>query len=177
MANTTWMNFGGIRLTDGVNVVDFTGASGRIKFKPDQSILESDNGHKESRLWGYWPFMTTDKMYTLQDDAAQVTFTKQLAAMLSNLVLSSAQNVVTVYPRYDPDEPVNISYDCILASDVSPEDIARVECGTVIGLSWEAVDRVDTIPSIFSGETVNQLADESGNLLADEGGLHLADKG
>jgi len=164
----TWMNFGGWRITDGINTATFMGGSGRIRFAKLESSLIADDDYIASRLRGYRPYIETNRGYTLQNDEDAVTQTKALAAILSNLVSETENKSATVYPRYDPDEDVNLSYECKLDSDVSPKDIARTECGTVIDLKWIARGKIVTIPSIFSGETDEAWTDEFGNDITDD---------
>lgn len=155
---TTVWGFGGVRFVYGQTDVEFTGAHGDIFFIPIQETIKNDDDDIISRLHGYNVEIETMYLYNLATDDYQKY--QDLADILTQMVSSDAQNTVTIYPKYN-DSYGNLSYECILDSDINLKDIARVEAGQVINLKWKAISKETDIPSLLhtSAETITDGSD------------------
>jgi len=175
-----WLNFGSVRIQDKDEEYDieFTEASGRIYYKPHYAYKRySDNGTLKYRLDGFEIYIEMDEMYNI--DSNDYTKYQNLARVLNSLVYVSTDTedrYATITARYnDGADEKNVKYDCILTSDVSPQDIARINTGQVMALSWQANKRYNNIPDIVEGISDNYLVDENGDFLVDENGDYLTD--
>ena len=143
--------FGGVRFDDGVSVATFSGGKGIISFKPIQIIKETVEHNISSRLIGYMVTLKISELYNLEtDDWSEY---QSLIRILGGMVNSTTQRTVKIYPRDDSTITNDISYECILTSDFSPEDVHRVKTGQVVDLEFTAISKVITIPNIFSDST------------------------
>ena len=142
---TVW-GFGGVRFVYGTIDVEFSGAHGDIIFKPIIETLINDEDSIVTRLHGYNVEIETSGIYNLTTDSYGDYI--DFIDILSQLISSDSQNTVLVYPKYNSSYS-NLSYSCILDSDVSLKDIARVEAGQVLNLKWKAVSKVESIPSLI----------------------------
>jgi len=147
--------FGGVRFDDGQSVATFSGGSGLITYTPIQIKKENIDYNIISRLLGYRVTINTSELYNI--DTTDYLQYQYLARILSGLVNSTTQRTVTIYPRDDDTITNDVSYECILTSDFSPQDIHRLKTGQNLSLSFTCTTMQDTIPTTISDTGLDNL--------------------
>ena len=153
--------FGGVKFDDGVSVATFSGGSGNITYSPIQLEEENVNHNIVSRLLGYRVTIEISELINIDsDDYIQY---RNLADILSRLVDSDTQRTVTVTPRDDSGLTNNLTYECILTSAFSPEDVHRVKTGQKLNLSFTCVNKQLFIPTTVSDTNEQDYWDGTDN--------------
>jgi len=151
MAAKILFGFGGVKFSAGTDTATFEGGNGTITYTPIQIIKENVNHNIISRLLGYRVTINTSDLYNIDSDDYEQY--QHLARILSSLVNSTLQRTVTIYPRYDTTITNDLTYECILTSAFSPDDICRIKTGQVLNLSFSCIAMQDTIPTTVSNTT------------------------
>ena len=145
--------FGGVKFDDGASVATFSGGSGKITYTPIQIVKENIEYNIVSRLLGYRVTIKISELINIDsDDYIQY---RNLADILSRLVDSDTQRTVTVTPRDDSTITNDLTYECILTSAFSPEDVHRVKTGQKLNLSFTCVNKKILIPTTVSDTTAS----------------------
>lgn len=163
--------FGGVRITDGVNDVTFDYAKGDIEFSPIYEEIINDDDDIITRLRGYRPYI---KLKWLNNyGATGYTSYQTLFSILTLLVDPTTQNTVTIYPRYNSSYN-NLSYTCVLDSNVAPQDLAGCETGQSLSLNFKCINKVYNIPTLVHVAAA-AITDEGDAAITDEGDANITD--
>lgn len=163
--------FGNCRFVYGGIDVTITG-QGYWDYETVDERLVNDNFRISSRVHGLRAKVYTDKLYNLETDDWQDY--RKLMNIISAIISSTEQRVVTIYPRYDASYD-NVSFDCILDSPISIRDIARTEVGQLIkSIRWLAVDLQGSASSLIHS-TSESITDEDGIAITDEDSHEITD--
>ena len=173
--------FGGVRveMTHGssneyTRVAWFDGSFSDITYEPimleRQNILYED----VSKLLGYKTKLDV-KLINLKDDDYF-----QFGQLISiyNLIKQYPNGVLSIYPEYNPDIPNPGVYNLKLVnmrinSDFNPQQIANVEIGQTLKLSFSGKSLLSWIPMVFTNQETTYWVDESNNRMVDENGNYL----
>ena len=169
--------FGGIKLTDGTYTAEFSGASGILEFVPIQIVKENINYNIISRLLGFRLNIYLNEIYNVDDD--DYVQYQYLIQIINSLVNSNGQNTITITPRNDSTITNVLSYECILASNVKPEDLHRFKLGQKINLKFQCINKINEIPyNVLSDTTANTYIDDVADTYVDENGdIYIDEQG
>ncbi len=145
-----WLGFGGCKFEkDGITAT-FSGGVGKFTFTPIQKIYDTVNHDLSSRLKGYrLTFEISELINIDSDDYVQY---QNLALILTAMINADEQETLVLTPR-DDSSITPLLYTCILTSNVSAQDLHRVNTGQKLNLKFSCIYMQSCIPATF-GDTL-----------------------
>ncbi len=147
---TSIWGFGGVKFQKSGNTATFydttsTGV-GTISYEPVYIRKTNIDNKIISRLLGYRAEIEVELTNIKSGDYAEF---QTLLGMLNDCISSTAQETIEVTPRY-ADIEADLSFTCILDSDITMKDLHRLEIGQTLKLKFIAID-LETYVSQLAG--------------------------
>lgn len=153
----TLFGFGGFKISCGSMTANFEQNTGHLMFRKVSQNWITRDGNEHQRFLGWIPEISVI-INNLTD--SQSTSLSELVDILNQHTLTNTP--LTIAPRYDYTNDYGLSFDCNIASDFNPEDIAACEAGQSIPLYFIGIESTKTMPNVFSGTQIHNVVDYLG---------------
>ena len=162
---TIW-GFGGVRFAYLTNTATFTTADGKLSYEEVGNTYTAKDGTIKKIVKGYRARCSI-KIWNNIDAEAYALLD------LFNILTSAQGNAITTYPRYNVATGSTLEYQMILASNIEMIDVAQVEVGQYIELSFIGTQLLSSIAQYLTNPDIYLVIDENDNQIVDESGYTI----